>query len=542
MKLISSKSSGKRFVNKHTINNNVTETAKSKTKNKSGTEADKKTKEKKGLFSNLSTKKEIIIIASCIIGFILILGAGTLAVVRWQIQPFYDYFFKPRVEALAVLPERRPPENNVISQNPGNTGDGTVIDVSEPGDVIVDGVEEVSFVTRNENIFTFLLLGIDEHANTDVVMVAAFDVEEKTLNIVSIPRDTLVNVSWNLKKVNSIHAFMRHQNRNESNTDELAMAATIEQFRNLLGFHLDFVITVNFNAFVRLIDAIGPVSFNVPANVNLDGVRVASGNQRLNGQQALAVVRSRNSYANHAIGRDYAQQEFLLAVANTLIANRSSLRVDDMVDIFFRNVRTDIPLNNLVYFAREFLQLDLNNISFGMMPGAIDSVGRQSYITVLVDEWLEVINRMLNPFDRDIDFDDLSILTRGQDRRLFVTDGNWQGDSTWGSGSLGVSNPSLTTDSSRPVPGPSRPFTDDDGGDMNPVTGDGGNTGGGGGGNAGGGGGGNTGGGGGNTDGDGGNDGGDGGGNDGGDGGGNDGGDGGGNDGGGGDGDGGGEG
>jgi hypothetical protein len=106
-----------------------------------------------------------------------------------------------------------------------------------------------------------------------------------------------------------------------------------------------------------------------------------------------------------------------------------------------------------------------------MMPGAIDYVGRQSYVTVLVDEWLEVINNKLNPFDRDIEFDDLSILTRGADRRLFVTDGNWQGDSTWGSSSLGASNPSLTTDTSRPVAGPSRPPANDDGGAVNPVTG-----------------------------------------------------------------------
>jgi LCP family protein required for cell wall assembly len=466
MKLISSKSGGKRFVNPRTASKSENIEAKRKTGTDNGAGADKPVKEKKGRFSRMSTKKKIIIIASGIVGLMLIFGAATLAVVRWQIQPFYDYFFKPNVEALAQLPARVPGSSTIV-QNPDDP-EGRPVFIN-----VVEGDEEVSVVTRNENQFTFLLMGIDEHANTDAILVARFDVEEKTLELVSIPRDTLVNVSWNLKKVNSIHAFMRHQNRNAQNTDELAMAATIDHFRNLLGFHVDFMITVNTNAFVRLIDAIGPVQFNVPASVNVDGVRVSAGNQRLNGQQALAVVRSR-AYANHAIGRDYTQQEFLMAVANQLIANRSSLRFDDMIDIFFRNVRTDIPLNNLIYFAREFLQLNTDNISFGMMPGAIDSVGRQSYITVLTDEWLEVINSKLNPFDRDIVYEDLSILTRGSDRRLYVTDGNWQGDSSWGSGSVGASNPSLTTDTSRPVRGAGNqsPPADDAGGDVNPVTGE----------------------------------------------------------------------
>jgi LCP family protein required for cell wall assembly len=469
MKLISSKSSGKRFVNTRTADKKVTGNAKNKAVSKINTEAGFSPGVKKRGFGGFSTRKKIIIIASGVIGLMLIFGAATLAVVRWQVQPFYDYFFKPRVETLASLPPSRRPEGNLIAQNPDDPEGRPVFVGSNPD----EGDAADAVVTRNENKFTFLLMGIDEHANTDVVMIASFDVEEKTLNVVSIPRDTLVNVSWNLKKVNSIHAFMRHQYRNEQDTNELAMEATIEHMRNLLGFHVDFMITVNFNAFVRLIDTIGPISFNVPANIEVDGVRVARGNQRLNGQQSLAVMRSRN-YANHAIGRDYAQQEFLTAVANTLIANRNSLRVDDLVNIFHRNVRTDIPLNNLVYFAREFLQLSADNISFGMMPGAIDFVGRQSYVTVLVDEWLEVINNMLNPFSRDIEFEDLSILTRGADRRLYVTDGDWKGDSTWGSGSVGSSNPSLTTDTSRPIQAPANqrpPANDDNGGDVNPVTG-----------------------------------------------------------------------
>jgi len=298
---------------------------------------------------------------------------------------------------------------------------------------------------------------------------------------------------------------MRNKHRGESGRerDIKAMADTKEHFRNLLGFRPDFIITVGFNAFINVVDAVGPISYNVPVNVNEMGIRVPQGMQRLNGRQALAVMRSRRSYANHAIGRDFAQQEFLLAVANAVLsANWSASKVADMANTFYTYVNTDISDVHLLGFAADFVKLRLDNINFHMMPGAIDSARGNSYITILVPEWLELINERFNPFSRDITEADLSILTRGPDRRLMVTDGNWLGDSGWAGNSLGPSNPYLTTATDRPVPGRSppehRPEADTEG-NRNPVTddpgGDGGDTGGGdGGGDGGDGGGGDTGG------------------------------------------------
>ena len=426
---------------------------------------------KKGRFARLSTTKKIVLILICVLGLSLIFGASTLAVVRWQIDPFYSYFFKPNVSDLSTLPGIYIPP----ASEPGPSSSSS----SEQPDAVDPGPDDVIFINeepveRNINHINFLLFGIDDHGNTDVIMLVAFDTEKHTIEAVSIPRDTMVNVSWDIRKANSIHAYMRNRYRSESDRNtrnEKVAEATIEHFRDFIGFHADYIITVNFNAFKRLIDAVGPISYNVVAPVNVDGVRVSAGQQRLNGTQALAVMRSRNTYANHAIGRDYAQQEFLKAVAAAVFnANWSASKVADMVKVFYDNVTTNIPFNLLVGFGREFMRVDKDNINFSMMPGAIDSARGNSYITVLVPEWLELINEKFNPFSRDITFHDLSILTRDPEtRRLYVTNGEWQGSSSWASGSLGPSNPSLTTDTSGPVRG--RAPATSDGGDRNPVTG-----------------------------------------------------------------------
>jgi len=435
-----------------------------------GTENDDSTSltKKKGRFSRLSTRKKVVIIVSCVLALALIFGASTMAVVRWRIEPFYSYFFRPGDSDLPNLPSIVIlPNDQSEVENPYD-GDNNFIANDKEEDEVFFGE-----VTRDTDNISILLLGIDAHGNTDVVMLVAFNPEKSTMNVVSIPRDTMVNVDWDIRKVNSIHAYMRNRNRGDA---EKIADRTLDYFRDILGFRPNYMITVTFGAFVRVIDTVGPIPFNVPASVNVDGVSVPRGQQNLNGTRALAVMRSRNSYANHAIGRDYAQQEFLKAVATTVInAKWSVSKITDMVNIFFntQNVTTNIPARYQVGLGRDFMELKLDDINFYMMPGAIDTARGNSYITIRVDEWLELINEKFNPYNRDITVEGVSILTRDlETRRLIVTDGNWNGSTSWGGNSTGVRNPSLTTDSSRPIPGRAPPAqVVDDGGDRNPVTG-----------------------------------------------------------------------
>jgi len=452
MKIFSSSKKKKRITNNNSADN----------KRDNGSEKKDKKERTKG---KMTKKKKVIIILACVLGALLLFVGSAFAIVRWQIQPFFDFFFRPSADDLSSLPVIAA---TPVPVNPDGPEPDIIID-----DDIEDNIEDV--VERNINHINFLLFGIDEHANTDVIMLASLNIEENTLNVVSIPRDTMVNVSWNLRKANSIHANMRNRYRNDSNRDERAMDGTIEHFRDIMGFSADYMITVSMNGFIKLIDTIGPVPFNVPVRVTEMGLTIPSGNRNLTGREALAVMRSRRSYANHAIGRDYAQQEFLGAVSRTLLAtNWNARKISEMADIFYKNVRTNIPLNYLVGFATDFMKLNSDKINFHMMPGAIDSARGNSYITIQVPEWLELINEHFNPFSRDITIDDVSILTRGPERTLIVTDGKWQGDSTWGGSSLGPRNPSLTTDSSRPIPGrppPEHTPEADTGGNRNPVTG-----------------------------------------------------------------------
>jgi len=431
MKLIGS--SG-RNANNRRITNNVNTSRSTATRNNSARAPSNREpfpdrgQPRRGARRRLTGAQKVLRTLLIILCLMIFVGGSALAIVRWQIQPLYDIFFRPGDNVLAVQTDNNTPTTII---NPDNPEEIITAEEEREGE---RGTREAPIEERNEDMFTFLILGIDYHSQTDVIMVARFDSVASTLEVVSIPRDTLVNVSWNLRKANAIMSTMRHRFRNEANVEEAAMQATVEHFSDLLGFNVDFWVTVTQPGFTRLIDAVGPIDFYVPANMYEYGIRVNRGQQRLSGEQALTVMRTRRVYADADIGRINTQQNFLHVLATTLINNRNQISVNDYADIFINHVRTDIQLNHLIWLGREMLQLDPADINFTIMPHSLANINRTSYVTVHVDEWLEIVNERLSPLNREITAEDVSILTRDANRRLFVTDGEWRGSTGWGGG------------------------------------------------------------------------------------------------------------
>jgi LCP family protein required for cell wall assembly len=230
---------------------------------------------------------------------------------------------------------------------------------------------------------------------------------------------------------------MRNRYRNEDNPQEAAMAATVAHFRNLLGFEVDFWVTINMRAFINLVDAIGGVDFDVPVGMNWNdpesnlNFSLSRGQQRVNGNNALGLMRFRN-YAEGDLTRISVQQDFLLATAQQLLAGVNAGNITTFAETFLTHVTTDLQLTSLAWLGREFLNMSAEDINFTTMPTVAARVRGGSYQALVLDEWMEIVNTRLNPLTREITTDDVSILTRGSDNRLFVTDGNWQGSSNWG--------------------------------------------------------------------------------------------------------------
>ena len=303
-------------------------------------------------------------------------------------------------------------------------------------------LKPVKPTVRDKSKITFLVLGTDSFANTDVIMAVTFDTANYTFNVVSIPRDTLVNVKWSPKRANSIVYNMRREFKDQDNAEAKVMKATKEIFADLLGFEVDYYVSVNMRGFTSLIDAIGGVDFYVPRSMDYDDpsqnlhIHYSKGmHTGLSGQKVLEIIRFRKGYASQDIGRIETQQELLKATAEQILAKRSSIKLDTMADLFLNYVDTDLQLKYIVWLGQEFFKMDAENVHFAVMPGNGQAyVEGGSYYAIYIDQWLEVVNTMLNPFSEKMTMDDISVISFGDDRRIFVTDGKWKMESTsWGS-------------------------------------------------------------------------------------------------------------
>lgn len=265
-------------------------------------------------------------------------------------------------------------------------------------------------------VHTILLAGEDDgFGGNDVIMVALLDTNAQSLDVLSIPRDTLVNVPWEPRKINSV----QHLYKQLPGEYTHYIHALRDEVAKLIGYPPDHWIRLDLNGFVTLIDALGGIELYVPQRMRYadpaQGLRIdlQPGPQRLNGHEAMGLVRFR-SYADGDISRMQMQHVFLEALSNQLLRARNLLAVNNLLRVFRDNVETDLSLRNLAFFASALLRLDARDIRFHAVDETVanvaDSVNGVSYVTLLAEPWAELINRYMNPFTVEISAEGLEII------------------------------------------------------------------------------------------------------------------------------------
>ena len=284
---------------------------------------------------------------------------------------------------------------------------------------------------RRENVYTIMLVGRDQgFGNTDAIMVGVFDTEAGTVNVVSIPRDTCANVESDpmkseLKKISGVY----------SRTDFDGLRDAVS---DMVGFPIDCYVSVGVNGFIQLVQTIGGVTFYVPHNMNYDDptqnlhIHFSAGEQFIDGYDAIKIVRWRqnNDGTNYGdIDRINTQQEFLKTVFKKCLSMDSLVNnLDEYIKIFQEYVKTDLSTGNMTWFAKEALKLKMEDIHFYTMPtNPSDMIYGFSYGTVLVDEWLEMLNENLNPYDQPIELEDVDLIYRDENGDLCATSGEVKG-------------------------------------------------------------------------------------------------------------------
>ncbi|MEK7125297.1 MAG: LCP family protein [Patescibacteria group bacterium] len=213
-----------------------------------------------------------------------------------------------------------------------------------------------------EDRINIALLGIGganhEGGNlTDTIMVASIRPSDKSLALLSIPRDLVApipGIGW--QKINSANAYGKQAQPNEPGAGPRLAEQTIEA---ITGLPIHYYIKIDFSGFTKIIDALGGVRVPVPQAFTdyeypdnaygYEPVSFAAGWQDLKGDRALQYVRSR--HGNNNEGSDFArarrQQAVLEALQKRAMALSTLLnpnKIISLADIVGENMQTDMEI------------------------------------------------------------------------------------------------------------------------------------------------------------------------------------------------------
>ena len=296
---------------------------------------------------------------------------------------------------------------------------------------------------KSQDYYTVLILGRDTGGggNTDTMLLASYDVTNQKATVMSIPRDTMVNVSWDIKRINSVYNYYGGGDR--------GIQYLYKEIAQLVGFEPDYQVVVEWDAVGQIVDAMGGVWFDVPRNMNYDDpyqdlhIHQEKGYRLLTGDDAMQVLRYRHDndmrygYPDGDLGRIKTQQAFLTAMVDQLLQIKNVTKINQFIQVFQNNVETDLSFQNILWFGKQAFSggLSMGNVTFLTMPykGAAaysrvysKQLGKDFYLDYVVPiagKLLDIVNNQLSPFKEVFTLSDLDIMSVNADGSLSSTTG-----------------------------------------------------------------------------------------------------------------------
>ncbi|MFP4323274.1 MAG: LCP family protein [Anaerolineales bacterium] len=263
-----------------------------------------------------------VIIAAALLGMTIIGSVLLVVVIRFALNDDGNN------QALANQPQIEP-TSILFSEDGAETGGAL-----ERGNSLA--IEQSSW--DGQERFTILLMGLDKRPDesgnafrTDTMMLISLDPRTDSIGVLSIPRDTYVEVPFaGLHRVNAAYVIGELEQRGGGPT----LAKQTVQYN--FGIRVNEYITVDFETFVAIIDAIGGITVDVERDIidyrystydyGTTVFELSAGRQHLDGETALRYARTR--HASDDIDRAQRQQQVLYALRDRVVRLEM---VDDLI-------------------------------------------------------------------------------------------------------------------------------------------------------------------------------------------------------------------
>jgi LCP family protein required for cell wall assembly len=214
---------------------------------------------------------------------------------------------------------------------------------------------------------------------TDSIMIVSYNPQAKSVALVSIPRDTLVDIpGFGYQKINAAYEDGQSESFRQSGYASGGMGLLEEVVQQNFGVQSDYYGLLDYAGFSDAVNDVGGVTIDIQSsdpnglydpNTNLD---LPNGPVTLNGQQALNLARARgDGYGSYGFpdgdfDRTQHQQQLLAAImtkASSTGVLSNPLKVGELADTLGNNFKTDLSLGDMETLFNDTKHVTANNIT-----------------------------------------------------------------------------------------------------------------------------------------------------------------------------------
>ncbi|MFA7309104.1 MAG: LCP family protein [Patescibacteria group bacterium] len=284
----------------------------------------------------------------------------------------------------------------------------------------IDLTHDLERLSEGDRRVNILLLGMGggNHPGgelTDTIMVASIDVKNKSVAMISVPRDLYIPVkSFDHAKINSVYSLGKESFESE----DRAIALVKETVSDFLGVPIHYYVRVDFAGFEKIIDLLGGVTVDVKKDLydgefpdkdmeGYDAYFISKGIHTLNGEDALKYARSRHSTSD--FDRARRQQDIIVASREAALKKENLLdikKMNEILTVLAEHIRTDLQVGEIQALAKIAKTIPNQNFSSKVIDDGNEGLlyadrYEEMYVLVPYDDKFTSVHQFVKQYFKD---------------------------------------------------------------------------------------------------------------------------------------------
>lgn len=247
--------------------------------------------------------------------------------------------------------------------------------------------KNIKSIFKENKSINVLLLGVDERpgdkGRSDTIILMSFNPNTNSTAMLSIPRDTYVNISGHGKdKINHAYAFGD-------------VGLSIQTVEDMIDLPIHFYVKINMEGFKKGIDEIGGVTVYNDLAFSQGKHHFPKGDIHLNGEESLDFIRMRKDDPQGDLGRNKRQRMVITAAMDKVASFSSIPKIGSILNILGGNVKTDLTFDRIQSLFLDYRHTH-QTIHTLELKGKGQFIGQYWYYVVSDEEFNRVHTELKN--------------------------------------------------------------------------------------------------------------------------------------------------